>query len=724
MTLSGNDITILQPDTKILSDLIIELNIALRNSRAYPKGHPVVATSLLKAVNIYRQLLQQIDEVVISVAHDSLLCNGTTLDKNNQVFRNFARTLFERGIAALIMRQGLTPDELSSFTGILAFKRDEIARNGGIEAVWANAKIESIAISPVRYDIFSTSEEITVSVQEHPPEKLWERFAQIFSQAGMDNDPVIESGFDPVVLASALNTSYGTSQFNIGNRDECVGAITEIIQQLDNPQQSSPINENAYQRLALFVSNLNPELRRQFLATSFDSCTPDTSHGVEKLMSVMSTGAVIDTLHDVNTNKMKVPPVILDLLQKLGSHAAPDDRINDELSDFSQDELGDKMKTLFREQASEEFVPEVYQKKLDQLISLDKVPSLETTETAILKETLAPQLIEERISEIIIHLITTDLDMGDNDSLMSNLGDMCTYFLETGDYDQVLKIISKSRGSGTTTAFNDKICEHLSKRESLDEVLNGLHVWGKARYDQIRQIIVLIGDVFIEPLLDALAEEENLSLRRFLMDILLEFGPGARHAIIARLSDHRWYVLRNLVIMLRSMNDPTVLEFLRPLLHHQNQRVKQEVIRTFLDFHDPAIERQIVQELSSSDRNLQLAAVHLADKCRSSEVVNSLVAILSRSGFSSSDCEIKSAVIHTLGEIGRAEALPELARILTSRSLFHSRQLTKLKLEIIHSLEHYQMQAARKLLERLEKGNDELARQASITLRAMANKHD
>ncbi len=62
----------------------------------------------------------------------------------------------------------------------------------------------------------------------------------------------------------------------------------------------------------------------------------------------------------------------------------------------------------------------------------------------------------------------------------------------------------------------------------MDEIVVGLTNWGKPKYEIITRLIRLIGPSFIEVLLDRLAIEENLSLRRFIMDRLLEFGTTAR----------------------------------------------------------------------------------------------------------------------------------------------------------------------------------------------------
>jgi HEAT repeat protein len=193
----------------------------------------------------------------------------------------------------------------------------------------------------------------------------------------------------------------------------------------------------------------------------------------------------------------------------------------------------------------------------------------------------------------------------------------------------------------------------------------------------------------------------------------------ARDAIIARLTDSRWYVLRNLILMLRLLDDISVLEHVRPLLNNSHLRVRQEALRCCLQFNDPAAERQILYGLDSPDRETQLASILLAEKSRSVDVFKKLLAIIAKSGFSSIEYELKSAAVNSLAEIGRADALPELAKVLASMSLLNSRSLTRLKIDIVRSLSNYPPAVALPILTKLAVGSGEVSRQANVSLKMM-----
>ena len=99
-----------------------------------------------------------------------------------------------------------------------------------------------------------------------------------------------------------------------------------------------------------------------------------------------------------------------------------------------------------------------------------------------------------------------------------------------------------------------------------------------------------------------------------MMDRLLEFGPAAKEPVLARLEGQPWYYLRNLLIILRSLDDPEIIPHIRPLVMNKNAKVRQDALRTLLSYNDPMAERQILRDLESSDKETRLAAISMAEK--------------------------------------------------------------------------------------------------------------
>jgi HEAT repeat protein len=245
-------------------------------------------------------------------------------------------------------------------------------------------------------------------------------------------------------------------------------------------------------------------------------------------------------------------------------------------------------------------------------------------------------------------------------------------------------------------------------------------VWGKAKFDEIRCFILRVGEPFIEPLYNRLAEEESISLRRFYMDLLMEMGDTARDAALLRLSDSRWYFVRNLLIILRVLDDPMVVKHLYRLIPNQHPRLRQELLKTLIHFQDPEGERLLAQDLGSASDEVRLNAIQVCGKSCNPAVLKYLLDVVSSGGLSDADFEMKKAAMYALAEIGDSRALPCLETVLKGRSLFSSATLNRLKAEAVRTLDRYTSPDAARMLRQIAAGgNQELARLANEALRGM-----
>lgn len=702
-------------DTKSLATLIVELNIARRNCRAYPKGHPIVAASLDKVLRVYEELLNKHGELILGITRDSLMVDGVVLDKSNLVYQDFSRVLFERGIGALLFHSGLTIEELTNFTTLLGLKREQIQQHGGIAQVWSKARITAMTIRPIRYDLFQTTDVDSVAVNRDntPEEGLWDKFARELTLGILPHEISDDTYLDPKILAEILNQQFARGNFN---EAKVRSATTDILAPVDVDSSPGTLSGHPYHDLATFISNLTPELRRQFIDSSFGGNNQNRQTAAEKILSNLSDIAIRETLEDINQNRLSVSPVIFGLLERLGQNVISLQNDSEEIS--GDDNISSKMKTILREHASEEYVPDDYQKQLNQMIASDQSPHIHVEDVSALLKTVENRSIETSIREILMNFIRVGVETTEErDLLLQNLSDMFGFFLQTGDYGQLHTMIDQLTDGTFPVEIQSRLRNEYGRREFLDEILDGLSIWGKPRYGDIRTLIHKIGGPFVEAILDRLSEEKNMSLRRFYMDSLIEMGAVTRVSIVNRLHDNRWYFLRNLLIILSAQNDPSVVALVRPLLRNGDPRLRHEVLKTLVHFRDPQAEIQVLEDLNSQNPELQSAAIQLAEQCTSPAISKKLTSMVSLGGFSQIEYERKSAILRALGEIGRAEVLPELAKILSSRRLFQSRQLTKLKTEIIRSLPKYPPEVSRPVLERIADGSGEIARLAAETLR-------
>ena len=217
--------------------------------------------------------------------------------------------------------------------------------------------------------------------------------------------------------------------------------------------------------------------------------------------------------------------------------------------------------------------------------------------------------------------------------LIQSLKDHCNSLIRGGDFQAVLNIL-ETVGKKMVYSQNDKeippkeLIEVFSDRDFACEVLRIAGQSGKEKYLYITKLIMLIGPPFIEPLLDSLAEEESRTLRLYYLDLLKGLGVTVKDQVIKRLSDKRWYFIRNLLVILRHFKDPSVLNSIHSLFDHSHTRVRQELLHTLLALGDPKADRILLHEMNSSDVDRCLKAIELAGMTQNSEITQKLAGFL------------------------------------------------------------------------------------------------
>ncbi len=688
-------------DTRLLSEFLYALNIARRQVAVYPPGHPMIASASEKLLALLENVLEFRREVTLGIARDTLLLDGKQLDPANPVYRDLATNLFNARVVSLTIQGGVTADEVRQFFEVLSYPHEKIAAGGGLTAMLTATGVRGFRAQEIDYRAFHATEVAALnaprtSVGNDDPAVLWKAFANGMVSGSIDPDGVLQlpqEQFDPVLLAEVLNREQESVKGRVAETYD--HAIADFLKQSNRQQLNVQSSQELFDRLGLLIERLSPELRRRFLNSTLQwlSTRPDQATGV---LANWSHSTIADALEQVEADQLQVPRILMDILGKLGGHSQATDsqRKITAVASRNNEQTAELLNKLFRDGGIESYVPDDYADALAVLATADVETSLDSTQVEGLMDTLNGHALEWQFCAILLDLMEQDIRVGSDEVIARNLEELAFYFLECGDFasltgihDHLSRLLDDPHTSSSVTVTRTR--DIFAGENFIFLVLDGLDVWGKEQYPAIREMIGKIGLPFVAPLLNRLAEESVMSRRRLYMECVKRIGARAFDSIVARLGDPRWYVVRNLVILLRELNDPEALRPLSRLFGHAHPKVQYEVIRAYLHFNDPQADRYVLRELEQTDSGVLLGVVRLASNSRNPDVVRKLTELLNARGGSEPDLALKSTIIATLVEIGCVEALPGLTAFIESRNLFMTKQLFRLKLEAVASLAHY-----------------------------------
>ena len=249
----------------------------------------------------------------------------------------------------------------------------------------------------------------------------------------------------------------------------------------------------------------------------------------------------------------------------------------------------------------------------------------------------------------------------------------------------------------------------------MNDVLDGLAIWGSEKQEAIKDYIFQIGEPYAELLVQRLAEETELSLRRGWMELLISLGEKAQRIVVSALEDDRWYLLRNLLLVLEKLPGKLPLNQIKKLAKHEHSKVRQESLRILIRLHLSVADRLLLAELSSPDPELLIPAIQLAEQSRDSAILERLHQMFLGEQHSMAEVEIKMQLIRTLSAIGSSRTLPVFKGFLDKKGLIWSRRNRSLQREVLKNLQNFPKEAAASFLKTLieEKNHQfsELARE-------------
>ena len=164
-----------------------------------------------------------------------------------------------------------------------------------------------------------------------------------------------------------------------------------------------------------------------------------------------------------------------------------------------------------------------------------------------------------------------------------------------------------------------------------------------------------------------LVQEKVRVRRRRIFDLLSALGSDVVPEATRWLMDPNWYVVRNIIALLRTVGDRSSLATVRRLTGHADLRVRLEALRSLLELDPATGQDYLVSAIADPDPRAATAAVELAGQRGGPTVVEPLLDVLRPWDLRGRRRAVRLAALHALGRVGRSEALPRLARFFRER---------------------------------------------------------
>jgi HEAT repeat protein len=668
---------------------VADLMVCRRNIQSYPQDHPAVINALQKTLATLNSRASEGVALQLGISRQGLLLHKEILNPELEKFREFADTLSSFGILVITFLQVLKAEELLSFCNLINRARDEVWEEGGIKHAFNSSGIMGVTIQAIDPSVFTLTDDLNRELLADP----WDVFVRR-----------LMGGCFSVSAERIMQLLTAMPQELAGEFSEMIRLIPEDAQQqLIKPmadflmdmgarQLDEGLQEDLFAKIALFIGGMPPDLRGKFILNICKAS--DSMAGVsEELLQHIPGNAFLEAMQYVASHGGNMPDMLLRLMERLSSEAVS---VPDLDAAINAPGGAERVRVILRESAVEKYVPPAYQKALMSIISTDTLPGKSLEELTELEKTLDFNHLEQKTGDIIYEIVQRLPVAERGAGVRNNLMGLASHHLMNGDFKSLEKtcriIIEEGNETESTALFDPGF---------IQEVLDAASLLGRDKFQEIRSIISTVGEPFVVPMMERLFEEENRAMRRLWFDSLSDLGDMVRVAALERLGDERWFVVRNLIIMLRNFNDYEVQRQMRRLANHPNPKVSREAIKNLLSYGDASADRILLQELESDDQERKLMAVQIAEMSHEPKVTDRLLAIVEANNIRDYGLELKKAAVQSLASNGNPGVLPKLKEFLSTNRLLYPGKHAQLKQAIIRALPRFPADQAVPILEEI-----------------------
>ncbi|MFB0527694.1 MAG: HEAT repeat domain-containing protein [bacterium] len=711
---------------------IKELSLAIKTMGIYPSDHPAIKASVERLCATMEGLFEASPELKLEIAQKNLLVNGQFLDRTNEIFRDLALQFHRRGVASVTFKKDLSVEELRMFLEVASTEPKMLQKRGGFLKLCQEKKISHIDIIEIDYQkVFGVEEEIGEVAEAgkvRSDEEIWIdliRSLELYSGLKLGE---VELNFllhleeEPDKMAAYLEGVAWKS--SLGMSDLGGVAVRRTINSIGNyvfknlPQEK----EVHRKKLTEVVSRLNPKLRIQLIDAEID-IEPGQIDVVTEIIPDLSNSVIVEMMTLVVSSEGRVTERLVKLFHKI----VPEEERKREIIPLFGNSLADMsgkegslymrrlIENLFLSKPAEDFISEAYRKALKELN--EQISSISGIKEYV--DSLNESKIEEQASTVLTDLIGLETESNDYVEIAKNLGKAGTDFLLTGRYEKAKEIIEVlikegSPEKGRTDEQRNACKEALEKLRDIGivhDLVTALRDWGREKYETIHFILLQMGEIAVVPLLEALGKETDSSLRKKIISMIVGLGEKAIPEIVRRFSDNNWYVVRNMVRILREIGTEKAVRYLNIPLKHEDPRVRKEVVYTLSAIGGKEAFSLVSRMADDPDREIRQGAIKYLGVMKNKGAVPILTKLIAQKNPFGRNNTLIISGIEALGEIGAEEAVPGVVRLLQKSTIFARRRNDEVRIAAATALEKIGNEQAMEALERGTRYRRKIVRQ-------------
>ena len=323
----------------------------------------------------------------------------------------------------------------------------------------------------------------------------------------------------------------------------------------------------------------------------------------------------------------------------------------------------------------------------------------------------------DKLVAILFEIVYQTEDKSDIENVFTFLKDVIQYCMKHGYIPMVLDIMKEAREviDDPHVSENDKkymrmLFLYLGNEEIVALLAEFLDSDIEIEEGVFENLVVYFEKNAIEPFVKYLGEMKTIRARKNVIDALISLGKKDIQMLARKLDDQRWYVVRNIIYILRKIGDRRAIDYLLKTVRHGDIRVRKEVIKALGELGGHEVVQTLRECLDDPDVQVRTAAVKAFGTIGSEPAKKILLDKISDKSFKDKGLEEKKEFFETIARWKDAEVFDFLVKIMKLKSFFNRSKIIENKACAAHGLGLLGNKDALPLLEKFKDSSNKLLR--------------
>ncbi len=677
------------------------MHAAIRNMRLYP---PAGAMAVLTVERLYQTLLDILTaegKLIFNVSGTTILLCGEPLSPPaRQMGRHEAllETLSRFGIRSITLERELGRDELAAFLEIIAGDPEQARRDGWLPRLLAGKNLLHILINQTIHLIPAGRGNLDISAgSDIPLDPVVRDAMRAFPELCEDSERARKTAGDPERLFDLFRSAAKPNPAQDGGEDLRPERLMRMIRVLDRASAGIGREERdgLCRRIGTTITGMEPETVSLILSGAIE----DLFGGA--LLQQIASGMDDIRFSEINEklltrgyrgvpsepeaggiggfSKASGARFVSDLRQAIAA-----------IPNGSEDALLDRSLTAFLPEISARLAdedPDALRVAAGRLCGRLRdgradVRARASKALAGIMEGVPRELREdlvEGIADRLVEWIRSEAEpVPAYERICTILKDRVANLAHMGCYEKavpILDVFARIRaGALEKNVMAQKIAAGIIRDLASQNLLGALFMEFYGGLDGRRaasgRMLCRLGEEPLNRLLDLLRVQGESDKRIRILQVLNEVGPMVMPLIRERIREGGdWYYLRNLAYLLGRVGSKAEAVELRPLLLHEDPRVRREALRSIHRIGGSGRGPLLLSALPAARDPARTDIVVMLGRLKCEDAVVPLLELLRDRPFlaSSSRADLEEAICVALGRIGSPGAVRTLAEIRASR---------------------------------------------------------